>query len=94
MCLSHSTYHTEWDPRAVLPEAWLQFSLGEFTLMFTNPWFPLSSDVCPRGPCPTIFDSILITVPGENSTHLKVVSGNRDKAELHRGPVRDVEPGD
>lgn len=45
-----------------------------------------------RGLGSTIFDSMLIAAPSEDSTYLKVVRGNRDKAELHRGLARDAEP--
>lgn len=55
VCLFHGTYHAEWDPRAVLPEAQLQFSLG--LRVDSHSWSPtpdsefdLSSDIRSQGP--------------------------------------------
>lgn len=94
----HSAYHTEWDPWAVLPEALLQFSLGLRVGSHSRPLTPdseyhLSSDIRSQGAiCPTIFDSVLITAPGENSA--SPLKGVRGKTELQRGLARAAEPDD
>jgi hypothetical protein len=70
---------------------------GGWSLMATNSWirsFLLALTSAARELCPTIFDSILNAAPEENSTHIRVVRGDRDKAELHRRLARDAEPGD